>query len=98
MPDTDVLASPEACRAEDPFEDGEARTDWRCTAVVSVALGVSPFSKTPNSLADAAGDGEGSLLGATRPLTFMLALRLVIVAELDVDPFSAGDVTVEVRL
>lgn len=89
------------------LDDGDARVDCRWVMVLSVAFGMSPISKTPNSSAIGTGlfiDPEdpfpGALPGvgdgsfpATDEATMRLVRRLA-----DVDGFRAGDDTVDVRL
>lgn len=84
--------------------------DCRCVTVVSVALGASLISNTPNSSVMGTGlfiDPEDPLPGAlpgvgdgSFPATVEVTIRLVrrlFVVE-DVDGFKAGDDTVDVRL
>ena len=91
------------------LDEGDARTDCRCVTVLRVALGTSPFSKTPNSSRFGAGwfiDPEDPFPGALPGVgdgsfpatdeTMRLVRRLAIVE--DVDAFRAGDETVDVRL
>jgi hypothetical protein len=92
------------------LDEGDARTDCRCVTVLRVALGTSPFSKTPNSSVIGTGwfidpddpfpgalpgVGDGSF-SATDEETIRLVRRLATVE--DVDAFRAGDETVDVRL
>ena len=92
------------------LDEGDARMDCRCVTVVSVVLGASLMSNTPNSSIMGTGlfiepedplpgalpgVGDGSF-PATEEVTIRLVRRLADVE--DVDGLRAGDDTVDVRL
>ena len=92
------------------LDEGDPRMDCRCVTVVSVVLGASLMSNTPNSSVMGTGlfiDPDNPLPGAlpgvgdesfpaTDEVTIRLVRRLAVVE--DVDGFRAGEDTVDVRL